>query len=46
MTDETKDFDSALKALQEGKPLHGQDSILLPLLNTHRLKVGGFEIAD
>ena len=34
MTDETKDFDfdSALKALQEGKPLHGQDGILTPLI--------------
>lgn len=34
MTDETKefDFDSALKALQEGKPLHGQDGILSPLI--------------
>lgn len=34
MTEETKefDFDSALKALQEGKPLHGQDGILTPLI--------------
>lgn len=26
------DFDLALKALQEGKPLHGQDGILTPLI--------------
>ncbi len=31
MTKETQnfDFESALKALQEGKPLHGQDGIRL-----------------